>query len=115
MNRLALAAALAAPLVLAAPAAFAHAHLTSSTPAADSAGAAPKAIHMDFSEKLEAKFTGAEVTSGGAAVATSAKVAGKAVDLTPKAKLAPGAYTVMWHALSADGHKSNGQFAFTVK
>jgi methionine-rich copper-binding protein CopC len=29
--------------------------------------------------------------------------------------LAPGAYTVEWHALSADGHKTNGAFTFTVK
>jgi methionine-rich copper-binding protein CopC len=35
---------------------------------------------------------------------------------TPKAKLAPGAYTITWHAASADdGHKMDGAVPFTVK
>lgn len=29
--------------------------------------------------------------------------------------LGPGAYTVEWHVLSTDGHKTNGSYTFTVK
>jgi methionine-rich copper-binding protein CopC len=116
MKTLIRAVALAAPLAFAATAAFAHAHLTASTPAKDATVAAPKAIHLEFSEGLEAKFSGLDVKSAaGHAVPVAAKVAGKAMDATPKAALTPGAYTVEWHALSTDGHKSNGSFGFTVK
>lgn len=111
-----LAAALAAPLLFAAPAAFAHAHLHASAPAADTTVAAPNTVHMEFSEKLEPKFSGAELKSAaGAAVNVKAKISGTTMDLTPAKALAAGAYTVTWHVLAGDGHKSNGQFAFTVK
>ena len=29
--------------------------------------------------------------------------------------LAPGIYTVEWHALSGDGHKTHGSYKFTIK
>jgi copper resistance protein C len=29
--------------------------------------------------------------------------------------LEPGAYTIEWHALSNDGHKTNGSIGFSVK
>jgi len=29
--------------------------------------------------------------------------------------LADGSYTVDWHALSGDGHKTHGSYTFTVK
>jgi methionine-rich copper-binding protein CopC len=29
--------------------------------------------------------------------------------------LKPGSYTVNWHVLSSDGHKSSGSYGFTVK
>jgi copper resistance protein C len=31
------------------------------------------------------------------------------------ATLAAGTYTVDWHALATDGHKTNGSYTFTVK
>ena len=34
------------------------------------------------------------------------------VSLTP---LSPGTYTVVWHAVSVDTHKTQGHFEFTVK
>ena len=113
-RRLALLAAL--PALAMAPAAWAHAHIVSSTPAANASGPAPRALHLEFSEGLEAKFSGVELMkASGPAVAADAKVSGKAIDATPKAPLAPGEYMVMWHALSTDGHKSNGSYNFTVK
>jgi methionine-rich copper-binding protein CopC len=49
-------------------------------------------------------------------VEVASKAGGKSVDATPKAKLAPGQYMVMWYAVAADdGHKTNGEYNFTVK
>jgi methionine-rich copper-binding protein CopC len=106
----------ALPVLAGATAALAHAHVVSSTPAANASGPAPKTLHLEFSEGLEAKFSGVELMkASGPVVAADSKVSGKAIDATPKAPLAPGEYMVMWHALSSDGHKSNGSYNFTVK
>ena len=96
--------------------ALAHAHLLASTPAADASVAAPKQLALSFSEKLEPKFSGLELTKvGGGDVAVATAVADKSMTATVKAPLAPGAYKVMWHVVSADGHKMKGDYAFTVK
>jgi methionine-rich copper-binding protein CopC len=105
-------------LGLAGPA-FAHAHLTASTPAANATvTATPAALQLTFSEGLELRFTGIKVTGpGGAAVATGDATLGPdgATLVVPvTGPLAPGAYTVDWHALSTDGHTTKGSYAFTV-
>jgi methionine-rich copper-binding protein CopC len=114
IRAIAAAAVLFAPL-LAATGAEAHAHLVKSVPAAASAGAAPKALHLEFSEKLEPKFSKAALTKGGVAVAAGSVAKGKAIDVSPKAALTAGAYSVAWSVVSADGHKSKGDYSFTVK
>ncbi len=112
----ALATAAAVPALLLAAQAQAHAHLVASTPAANAAVAAPKALHLQFNEKLEPKFSAADLTTAvGVPVPVTSKAAGVAIEATPKAPLAPGAYLVKWHVLSADGHKSEGVFNFSVR
>lgn len=107
--------------VLAAPAAFAHAHLKSQAPAADSAAAAaPKAIELHFSEGVEPAFSGISLQGPGAA---AVKLGKPAVDARDKAVLRvpvqgpmpAGSYVVHWHAVSVDGHKTKGQYSFSVK
>ena len=112
--KVAAAALLLAPL-LAATGAQAHAHLLASNPAASSAVAAPKALHLEFSEKLEPKFSKAELSKAGAPVAASSVAKGKTIDLAPKAALTAGAYNVVWAVVSTDGHKSKGDYSFSVK
>jgi methionine-rich copper-binding protein CopC len=111
--------ALAGGLVTAATQAQAHAHLVSATPAKDAAGAAPKALSLNFSEKLEPKFSAVELmTADGKGVPVKSVVAGKdhkTITATPAAPLAPGAYMVMWHVVSGDGHKMKGDYNFTVR
>ena len=118
MNRLvqkiAAAALLLAPMA-AATGAQAHTHLVLSNPAASSAGTAPKALHLEFSEGLEPKFSKAELTKAGAPVAAKSIAKGKAIDVAPKAALTPGAYSVVWAVVSTDGHKSKGDYSFTIK
>jgi copper resistance protein C len=99
--------------------ALAHAHLKSSVPADKSTVTAPQELDLTFSEELNLKFTGVKVSGPnksviktGDAMLMDGKV-GLMVPITET--LGPGAYTVEWHALSADGHKTTGTFAFTVK
>jgi hypothetical protein len=108
--------AMAAPALMVATGAQAHAHLVKANPAANAAIAAPTAVHLEFSEKLEPKFSAVTLMkANGAAVAVTSKAAGKAVDGALAAPLAPGGYMVMWKVVSADGHKMTGQYNFTVK
>ena len=117
LSKFAALALLAAPLGLVATAADAHAKLVKAPPTANATGAAPSVIHMEFNEKLEPKFSGAQLMKAdGTNVEVVAKANGKTVDATPKAALAPGQYMVMWYAVAADdGHKTNGDYNFTVK
>ena len=115
MNRLVLTAAL---LGLAPVAAFAHAHLKTATPAADSAGTAPAEVSIDFTEGVEPRFSTIEVTdpAGGrvdTGPAHTAPVDNKHLSV-PVRPLPPGLYTVRWRATAVDTHKTEGEFRFTV-
>ncbi len=108
-------------LFAAATPALAHAHLTAATPAAGgTVPTTPTELDLAFSEGLNLPFTGVKVTGpAGAAVATGKAALGPGGDTTlvvPVAgPLAPGSYTVAWHALSKDGHRTSGTYTFTVK
>ena len=112
-----LAAACGAALLLAGGQALAHAKLLDASPAADATVAAPTQIVLHFSEKLEPKFSGFEVAAGGAqaAVKTSLGKDRKTIIGVASKPLAAGAYQVNWHAVSADGHRMQGSYAFTVR
>ncbi|WP_248745698.1 copper homeostasis periplasmic binding protein CopC [Pseudomonas sp. MWU12-2037] len=98
--------------------AFAHAHLKSETPAKDATVSAPAELRLVFSEGVEAKFTKVELSSADKAV-TLKSIATDPADkktliVTPAAPLPPGEYKVVWHAVSVDTHKSEGNYSFTV-
>lgn len=101
--------------------ALAHAHLKSATPAdGATVTAAPSELDLTFSEGLNLKFSGVKVTgSGGKAIATgesSLKAGGDTTLVVPLTDpLGSGVYTVNWHALSTDGHKTTGSYRFSVK
>jgi len=116
--RAAILAAFAAS-ALATPA-FAHAHLGTSYPVADSVNSpAPTEIDITFTEGVNLKFTGATLTGPDGkpvALGDGMLMGGDAMWMAPiTGTLAPGVYTVDWHALATDGHKTNGSFKFTVK
>nr|WP_017905737.1 MULTISPECIES: copper homeostasis periplasmic binding protein CopC [Pseudomonas] len=98
--------------------AFAHAHLKSATPAADSTVSAPSELRLVFSEGVEAALTKVELTNDGSKV----ELKGIATDpadkkilvVTPAAVLKAGDYKVNWHAVSVDTHKSEGNYGFKV-
>jgi methionine-rich copper-binding protein CopC len=113
-KEIALAAILAA-VTIATPA-FGHAHLSKSMPAAGATVTAPTEIVLAFSEPLEPAFSGVELSNaaGEPAAAGKAEIKDNVIRVPVKA-LAAGRYTVKWHVLSVDTHKTTGTFSFTVK
>lgn len=106
----------AASLFATAPA-LAHAKLVSAAPAANAAGPAPRQIVLKFNEKVQARFSGFDLTTGGAAVPVKVVVGQDRLSLVgvPAKPLSPGAYQVKWHAVTADTHRMQGDYSFTVR
>jgi hypothetical protein len=99
--------------------AFAHAFLKHANPAPGSRIARPPAaVLLTYTEGLEVPFCTVTVTdSSGATVQTSKPqtVPGHADELSvPVHITAPGKYTVTWHAVSVDTHRTQGHFSFMV-
>jgi methionine-rich copper-binding protein CopC len=103
--------------------AFAHAHLESQLPAADSEVTSPKELRLNFSEGVEEKFTKVAISLDGPGdsieiIQTQSVVTDpankKALIVVPAVPLAPGTYKVEWHAVSVDTHKSEGVYRFKV-
>lgn len=112
-----LALAVGAAALLAATQTLAHAKLVSATPAENAVAAAPGQIVLRFNEKLQGKFSGFELSKGGAAVPVKVSVAKDQLSLVgvPAKPLAAGAYEVKWHAVTADTHRMQGGYSFTVR
>lgn len=101
--------------------ALAHVDLASADPAAGATvKTAPTEIAITFTEEVEPKFSGIQVLDAdgrradeGAAHSAPDNEKLLSIGLKP---LAPGAYKVIWHAMSADdSHKTKGSYEFTVK
>lgn len=101
-------------------AAQAHAKIESSQPKADSVlQAAPKEIRLQFNEPLEAAFSKVQLVDAKEVDIALPKITldkgNPKVMFTPVPVLQPGQYRVRWTAMTHDGHKVKGQFAFQVK
>jgi methionine-rich copper-binding protein CopC len=107
----------AACLLLAAPA-FAHAFLDGAVPRVGSEiPAAPAAVVLHFTQGVEPDFSSIEVQDKGGANLTEGAPhsAGDPTHFAVKLKkIGPGVYTVIWHVMSVDTHKTQGKFHFTV-
>ncbi|MEB5698346.1 CopC domain-containing protein YobA [Klebsiella aerogenes] len=101
--------------------AFAHAHLQQQIPAADSTvSVSPQALTLTFSEGVELSFSGVTLSGPQNKAVATGKLArgdGNKAQLTLPLNepLAAGEYTVEWHVVSVDGHKTKGQYHFSVK
>jgi methionine-rich copper-binding protein CopC len=116
MIRLALAALLFG--ALASPAS-AHALLRKAVPSVGATlASAPAAVTLRFSEGVEPAFSTIVVRDAAGARVDRGDVATVPNDpktiSVPLKPLAPGVYTVEWHATSVDTHKTEGRFTFTV-
>ncbi|KVT04352.1 copper resistance protein CopC [Burkholderia sp. MSMB1078WGS] len=119
-KRLAGFTAAAAILAVAPVAASAHGKLESAAPAAGSTvDAAPDTVRLTFNEDLEPAFSSVKVSdaSGNAVTQDKAKVdaSNPRVMTVAMPKLAAGAYTVQWAAMTADAHRTKGTYTFRVK
>jgi copper resistance protein C len=101
--------------------AFAHAELEKATPAVGGTVSPPGEIRLTFGEAVKPSLSKVTLSAarGGAVSLGAPKAEGSndAVLIIPIAKpLAPGVYSVHWHAVAADdGGKTQGSFNFTVK
>ncbi|RDS98259.1 copper resistance protein CopC [Burkholderia contaminans] len=80
---------------------------------------APDTVRLTFNEDLEPAFSSVKVAdaNGNAVTQDTAKVdaANPRVMTLAMPKLAPGAYTVQWAAMTADAHRTKGTYTFRVK
>ncbi len=100
--------------------ASAHAFLDHADPKVGSTvTGSPKELKLWFTQELEPAFSTVEVHDAG-----DKQVDNKDAHLDDKNKtllvvslptLPPGTYTVSWHVVSADTHKTQGHFEFTIK
>lgn len=103
------------------PQAFAHAHLKTETPAANTIlKTPPTELSLGFSEGIELNFSKVTLTgpnkkavSTGALVLAANDNTQAIVPLT--STLSSGEYSVSWQVVSVDGHKTKGQYSFTVQ
>ncbi|HEX5380280.1 MAG TPA: copper homeostasis periplasmic binding protein CopC [Phenylobacterium sp.] len=109
--------AMAAVTLLAATQAQAHAKLLGANPPVNSTVAAPRQIVLKFSERLQPRFSGFDVSKGGARVPMKASIGKDRLSMvgTPASPLAPGAYRIAWHAVTADTHRMQGAYTFVVR
>jgi len=101
-------------------AALAHGKLERAVPAAGSTiDASPDTVRLTFNEDLEPAFSSVKVSdaSGNAVTQDKAKVDASNPRVMSVAipKLATGAYTVQWAAMTADAHRTKGAYTFRVK
>ena len=100
------------------PQAFAHAFLDRAVPAVGSTVAtAPQTLRLRFTEAVVAHFSTVRVLdASGHAVAAGAPRAddGGRTLVVDLPKLAPGAYTVVWHVTAEDTHRTEGRFGFSI-
>lgn len=109
---------LALTLLLPAPAVLGHGELVDASPKPGSVIAAPPAaVRIQFSEGIEARFSGLTVTApDGKRVATGRpEVQGAVIAVPLPRSLPPGLYRVNWRVLSDDSHKTQGTFTFEVR
>ena len=111
--------ALATLAVALSPLARAHASLVDSFPAKGQVmTGSPAEIHITFNEHVEARYCRIKLRSGDgknfdadrpAADKTNPNAIVAAVPV-----LRPGIYRAVWTAVGSDGHKTHGDFSFTV-
>jgi methionine-rich copper-binding protein CopC len=99
--------------------ASAHPELQSAQPAPGAATTSPKQITIMFNEAVIPRFSGVELKDqAGKVIATGRSVTDltnkKLLVVPVKEQLAPGDYTVEWHAVSDDTHRVKGSYSFSV-
>ena len=105
---------------MSAVAAVAHAFLNQAVPpVGGTVAASPHEIRLYFSEAIEPRFSGIELTSiDGRPVKTGPSTVDPHDQLQfmlPVPALPSGRYKVTWHVVSVDTHPTQGDFTFEIK
>jgi copper resistance protein C len=105
---------------LSAVGALAHAFLDHAVPpVGGTVPASPKEIRLTFTEAIEPRFSGIDLTTGdGGVTATGAAAVDPGNDkqlVLMAPPLTPGRYRVHWHVVSVDTHRTEGEYSFTVE
>jgi len=100
--------------------ALAHAFLNrAKPPVGGTVATAPSEIRLFFSEAIEPRFSGIELTAiGGQPVKTgpaSVDPHDRMEFVLPVPPLPAGRYKVVWHVVSVDTHKTEGDFTFEIR
>jgi copper resistance protein C len=104
-------------LVLGTLTAHAHAFLDHASPqGGSSVHSAPHEVSLTFTQNLEPAFSTVEVTGSNDARVDQGKpqISGNVMRIGVK-PLTAGSYTVRWHVLSVDTHRTEGSFSFSVE
>jgi copper resistance protein C len=117
MKRVLVSALAVCALLLIPRLALAHAHLLSSTPAANAAVHGPEvAIELRFNSRVDARHSVLTlVASDGHTEALTTDNENGESNLNAHATLKPGSYMLRWQALSTDGHITRGEIPFSVR
>jgi len=104
---------------LAATAAFAHAFLDHATPGVGmTVSGSPSELTLSFTQGVVVAFSSVTVSGSGGAVPASKPVNDPSnqqiIHVRLGHALKPGSYTVTWHVLSVDTHRTEGSYHFTV-
>ena len=99
---------------------LAHAFLDHAVPpVGGTVAASPPEIRLYFSEAIEPRFSGIELTSiDGRPVKTGPSTVDPRDQMQfvlPVPALPSGRYKVTWHVVSVDTHPTQGDFAFEIK
>ena len=111
--------ALATLAVTLSPLALAHASLVDSFPAkGQMLTGSPAEIHLTFNEHVEPRYCRIKLVSGAGknfdADRPAADKANPNAIVAAIPVLKPGTYSARWTAVGSDGHKTHGDFSFTV-
>jgi methionine-rich copper-binding protein CopC len=101
------------------PLAIAHASLVDSFPAkGQTVTGSPSEIHITFNEHVEARYCRIKLVSNAGknfdADRPAADKANPNAIVAAVPVLKPGTYSARWTAVGGDGHKTHGDFSFTV-
>lgn len=95
-------------------AAFAHTHLSMSSPQSDETVSSPSVLMLTFGDAVRLVRLSVTGANGDLEIGFTPVADAQARFHVPMPFMAAGAYVVNWTAMGADGHSVSNEFGFTV-